>query len=633
MHKLLSQCLPSYRIPSAIYTAVAAAGISLPATDGIFRRTAVVGPMMSTVRGDIIKIEEDHEEKNTTNRPSKRNMAGENSTKFSNVKLRKIVDDDSDHEEAWDVLEEFSLKEHSQINQEHVTLTSREKKHDKLKSFLLKHDHDSKFERNTDEIRSRDIVTSRPQLTKDFRKLDSSSMKPKAFTGRNVFKVSPIRKDNILLCTPNDFGPGTSHGKQETMKHTHFPLPVPTSILNPKTLSLHQQTPSRDIASSTKPSSSSYLSPRSQDDLLQFTQIRSWIPTSFGKALNSEQVSKASSLQFSVMSYNVLAQNLLEFHPYLYRDCPRAALGWPYRWQGIKREILDMQPDIVCLQEVQFKNPNHFQSQYEPFFDSLGYKFALKTRTGSKDDGCVIFYKGTVFNLEETSGLEYKIDRISLLDRDNIGLVCRLVPLSSPTTPLVIGTTHLLYNPKRADIRLCQTAMFLAELDRLARTSAGSYLPTIATGDFNSDPLSPVERLLSTGSFHYEGLRSGTHSMPRKLLPDSLGLSDSCQWEVELEQRGLGGQFRTGSGGFKHEFGLRSVYPTSTGVTTFQDRWTMVDYIMYSTDQARQAESQLKLVARLGLPTEKNMQRSRKIPSHICPSDHLPLMANFLLSP
>ena len=173
------------------------------------------------------------------------------------------------------------------------------------------------------------------------------------------------------------------------------------------------------------------------------------------------------------------------------------------------------------------QEPSHFTLQYEPFFDSLGYKYTMKTRTGSKDDGCVIFYRGDMFNLEEVSALEFKIDRVKLLDRDNIGLVCRSVPITSPTTPLVNGTTHLLYNPKRADIRLCQAAMFLAELDRMARTTSGSYLPTLLTGDLNSDPISPVLQLLTSGSFQYEGLRSGRGSMPRKLLPDSLGLSDS----------------------------------------------------------------------------------------------------------
>jgi len=381
---------------------------------------------------------------------------------------------------------------------------------------------------------------------------------------------------------------------------------------------------SKSIFSSTT-GVSNLLCPRSKGDLSLFAPTRLWIPTSVDKAVSDCQISKNSFLQFTLLSYNVLAQNLLETHPYLYRDCAVEALEWSYRWQGIQREIMDMQPDIVCLQEVQMKNTNHFLSHYEPFFDSLGYKYVMMARTGGKDDGCVILYKEVMFTLDEMSGLEFKVDGIKQLDRDNIGLVCRLLPIKSPTTPLVIGTTHLLYNPKRIDIRLCQTAMFLAELDRLARTPSGTYLPTILTGDLNSDPLSPVVELLTRGSLQYEGLRAGRATLPRRLLPDSLGLSDSCQWKGELILRGLGDHFSTGSGEFSHKFKLQSVYSPGSGVTTFQDKWTMVDYIMYSSDQ-------LKLVSRLELPDESCMKSLPRIPSHMSPSDHLPLVAHFQLT-
>ena len=153
----------------------------------------------------------------------------------------------------------------------------------------------------------------------------------------------------------------------------------------------------------TKLSSSSYLSPRSQADLSQFAQIRSWVPTSLGRSVWAGQVPSQPSVQFSVMSYNVLAQNLLNNHSYLYRDSPTQVLEWSYRWQGIKREILDILPDIVCLQEVQFHNSNHFISLYEHFFYSLGYNHTVNTRIGNKGDGCVIFYKGDVFNMEEVN--------------------------------------------------------------------------------------------------------------------------------------------------------------------------------------------------------------------------------------
>jgi len=51
-----------------------------------------------------------------------------------------------------------------------------------------------------------------------------------------------------------------------------------------------------------------------------------------------------------VLSYNVLAQSLLEGHHYLYRDSPLQALEWDYRWAGLRREVADLAPDIVCLQ-------------------------------------------------------------------------------------------------------------------------------------------------------------------------------------------------------------------------------------------------------------------------------------------
>jgi protein angel len=325
------------------------------------------------------------------------------------------------------------------------------------------------------------------------------------------------------------------------------------------------------------------------------------------------------------MSYNVLAQNLLESNPYLYTESAREDLTWDYRWQGIKREVLTHHPDIVCLQEVQFRKPNHFLSCFGPFFSSLGYKYVLKARTGNKDDGCAIFYLGDKFTVDEFSALEYKVDRVSYLDRDNVGIICRLSSNSYPSKQVVIANTHLLYNPRRVDVRLCQSAMFLAEVDRFAMTYSGEYLPTIVTGDFNSNPSSPTYQLMSQGSYTYEGLPIGRSSrrLPRKMLPDNLGLSDSCQWQVKLEQRGRADLFTTGSGSFNHNFWFNSVYPPNEwGVTTFQDSWVMVDYMLYSGG--------LDLVGRQELPTSRDL--NMRIPSDICPSDHFPLLADFVLS-
>ena len=92
---------------------------------------------------------------------------------------------------------------------------------------------------------------------------------------------------------------------------------------------------------------------------------RRWDPTRAGRDLDSLGLGQAQ-IRVRLLSYNVLAQNLLQGHPYLYRDCPREvrirfsgkcilplllqSLDWSYRWAGLRREVDQLQPDVVCLQ-------------------------------------------------------------------------------------------------------------------------------------------------------------------------------------------------------------------------------------------------------------------------------------------
>lgn len=69
---------------------------------------------------------------------------------------------------------------------------------------------------------------------------------------------------------------------------------------------------------------------------------------------------KVDGFNLRVLSYNVLAQNLLHGHTYLYRNSPAYALKWEYRWEGIRSEVDDLNPDVVCLQEVQMEDPPYF---------------------------------------------------------------------------------------------------------------------------------------------------------------------------------------------------------------------------------------------------------------------------------
>lgn len=69
------------------------------------------------------------------------------------------------------------------------------------------------------------------------------------------------------------------------------------------------------------------------------------IPFPFAKA----------SMDFTVMSYNILAQDLLEANQDLYMHCPLEVLDWNYRCSLLLEEILKWAPDVsemdfFCLQ-------------------------------------------------------------------------------------------------------------------------------------------------------------------------------------------------------------------------------------------------------------------------------------------
>lgn len=61
---------------------------------------------------------------------------------------------------------------------------------------------------------------------------------------------------------------------------------------------------------------------------------------------NIRPQSNRSGFIFTLMSYNVLAQELLEKHPYLYKRHNPNALDWESRWNNILKEIRICNPDV-----------------------------------------------------------------------------------------------------------------------------------------------------------------------------------------------------------------------------------------------------------------------------------------------
>lgn len=135
---------------------------------------------------------------------------------------------------------------------------------------------------------------------------------------------------------------------------------------------------------------------------LKLLKYRKWEHTGLGNILNRGQET-IDGLPFILMSYNILAQDLVNHHPNLYSEHDERAMPWNYRLKRLICEILEMSPHILCLQEMQEEHLEEFHKS----LNRLNFKFIYKKRTGSdKTDGCAIFYNENMFNLE----LEHKVE-------------------------------------------------------------------------------------------------------------------------------------------------------------------------------------------------------------------------------
>ncbi|CAN8000640.1 unnamed protein product, partial [Ixodes hexagonus] len=412
-------------------------------------------------------------------------------------------------------------------------------------------------------------------------------------------------------------------------------------------------------------------------------QSRRWCLTESGRLDQSgARTRERGDLEFTLMSYNILAQGLLEDNLYLYQHCPEHLLYWPLRRDNLLAEIRQANADIMCLQELQ---EDHYEQVFEPELKKLGYGCLYKRRTGNKRDGCGIFYRESLFELDRHELVEFARTGVTVLDRDNVAIVALLKPRSpegsvgfSPDFRLCVSTTHLLFNPRRGDVKLAQLCVLLAEIDRMASRGTSDtdgaplYFPVVLCGDMNSEPHSPLYRFMTHGKLRYTGLLSGDVSGQSeganrgKLIP-----LDECLYQLNISEgsryydassppKTANSDTSTedatpsaaleGSGCVSHGFDFVSAYQhVKQGgvpeVTTHHQRASCtVDYIFYTVkkkssrwdsrvDEKRPhvVEGPLRLLSTYGLMSAKELAAVRGLPNEVQSSDHLPLIARFLL--
>nr|XP_027197219.1 protein angel homolog 2-like [Dermatophagoides pteronyssinus] len=362
--------------------------------------------------------------------------------------------------------------------------------------------------------------------------------------------------------------------------------------------------------------------------------------------------------QFSITTYNILAQNLLLNHLYLYRENNKSDLEWLERSNRLKQELLELNSDIFCFQEFHLEN---FTTSILPTLKKRGYQMISKLKTGQNYDGCSILFKTNKFQLQDC--LEIQMNRLDvshLLDRDQVALVVKLRPIGrfypENSTNLIVANTHLLFNPRRGDIKLAQLRLLLAEIQRFAIRNDSTntitkdpykmdYFPIILCGDFNSEPNSPLIEFIKNGRYNFHGLYSGDISGQRdgfekgRLLRKSdlqmngIDLNTCFTNNESIENHSNIDEYTEDNNLFvRHVFDFKSVYPTIDQFnlkfisTSTHFDCGLVDHIFYSHNHKN-----LHLSAFKQLMNKQNLKKIGNIPNSILGSDHIALSAKFFL--
>jgi len=339
-----------------------------------------------------------------------------------------------------------------------------------------------------------------------------------------------------------------------------------------------------------------------------------------------------SGARFRIVTYNVLAEIYATQQQYPY--CDIWALSWEYRFHNIMREIVDVAPDVVCLQEVQ---ADHYESHVYAAMSEQGFEGVYKQKTrqsmglAGKVDGCALFWRRTKFHLVESYSIEFNElaqrqatqvlglnprseERMNFLNRVSKDNVAQLVVLElaspqlatrtnrDPINQVCIANTHLYSNKEFPDVKLWQAWQLLQELENFAM-SRGTTLPLMICGDFNSSPDSAVYDLLMRQSVHpgHPDVNVATGDDCPNILPDAMNIT--------------------------HSFQLGSTYQSVIGEEPQQTNYTMnfkgvLDYIWYSVPTLRPLSAS-------PVPDESILTRhGDALPSTEFSSDHIMLISD-----
>lgn len=362
------------------------------------------------------------------------------------------------------------------------------------------------------------------------------------------------------------------------------------------------------------------------------------------------------TLSFKVMSYNILADSLAKDHAReLYSSMPHFALDWRYRHKLITQEIRHHLPEIVCLQEVDRRK------DMDKSLEELGYAGCWTKRTGDRRDGLAMYWRQDAFHQVKSDYIKF----VQLGLRDNVSQIILLESRNNKKYRIIVGNIHVLFNPKRGDIKLAQVRTMLERIEHM-QAEEQHKPPAIICGDFNSAAGSAIHDFVLAGeldlsqcdrrslSGQIEGRSKGWMALKEQFLTSQeVPYNPAQTWEIAREYDQVGMTINrnkkmrdwnpaelgiVGASSkemtVRHPLKVASAYGHVAGsepaFSTFHDGYLgTVDYIFFTRGSPQDKLSLMPCSVLQPPPLES---LSSGLPSAEWPSDHVSLLAEFQLS-
>lgn len=314
-------------------------------------------------------------------------------------------------------------------------------------------------------------------------------------------------------------------------------------------------------------------------------------------SLSSIPSSTAKFNKLSILSYNILADKFTSNKKFYYANPQH--LKFNYRSSVVLQELENLNPDIICLQEV-----DHYRDFYKLKLKEK-YELFEEEKYSMDADSIVVGLKKKKLEFISKKAIKF----LNFVDSDyeiredgnykrflkgNVALVIE-ARLVESEQKIIIVNTHLYWNPDDEDVKLYQFMQIIEYLEEQYDKEAN----IIICGDLNSLPESKLIDFIKTNN-----MKHGFYKNQEKIM----------KWNENISRN--------------RKINLHSVYSRykKTGYpkfTNYTERFKgVIDYIFYNSDSLLSPYQILK-IPRLDKKGEKG------IPNCNHPSDHLPVMAEF----